>query len=175
MISNLRQTLNHLLTLGVVLFLISFTAATIQWYRINDTWVETYLFPVATDYSFTDWRLEPDGAWSAVVYLNKVRGECMYIKDQIETVLGTHPDGSVEESTISYIGDLTPGNNRKTGFQRLDDRLKIDKPSFIKGTVFKGSILHVCSPGRHTVTEFGPFIVGVDSGNPTAVSNAPAH
>ena len=168
MAENFRRNLNWFLALAASAFIISFTAATIQWYRINDTWIETYLFPVATDYSFTDWQEAPDGTWSAVVYMNKIRPECVYVSGQIETVLGTRPDGEVDESTVSYIGDKTPGNNRTVGFQRLDKRLRIDEPSFTKGTVFRGAVLHICTPGRYTVTIFGPFVVGVDSALPPA-------
>lgn len=158
-----RHKLDIFLTVGVMAFLIFFTAASVQWYRINDTWLESYLYPVTTDYSFTDWEEAADGTWSAVVYLNKRRSECVYVSGQIETVLGTKPDGVVDESTVSYIGDKTPGSNRVTGFQRLDNRFRIDEASFVKGTEFRGSVLHVCTPGRYSVTEFGPFTVGVDS------------
>lgn len=158
-----RRKLDIFLTAGVLAFLIFFTAASVQWYRINDTWLESYFFPATTDYSFTDWAQASDETWSAIVYLNKRRSECVYVSGQIETVLGTRPDGIIEESSVSYVGDESPGSNRVTGYQRLDHRFRIDKASFVEGTTFRGSVLHVCTPGRYSVTEFGPFTVGVDS------------
>lgn len=166
MSSNFRQKLDLFLTAGVLAFLISFTAASVQWYRINDTWLESYFFPVSTSYSFTDWQQADDLTWSAVAYLEKRRPECVYVSGQIETVLGTTPDGTVYESTVTYLGDMTPGSNRVVGFQRLDTRYRIDNPSFVKGTVFRGQVLHICTPGRYSVTTFGPFTVGVDSALP---------
>lgn len=168
MTGNFRRNLDWLLAAGVLAFIVSFTAASIQWYRINDNWIETYFFPAASDYSFTDWQEASDGTWSAVVYMNKLRPECVYVAGQIETVLGKTPRGVVDESTVSYVGDKTPGSNRTMGFQRLDNRLRIDEPSFVKGTVFTGSVLHICNPGRYTVTTFGPFVVGENSPQPPA-------
>ena len=158
-----RRNLNLFIAAGLAAFFVSFTAASIQWYRINDNWLESYFYPVSTDYSFTNWQQAADGTWSAVVFITKVRPECVFVQSQIETVLGTIPNGEVRESTVSYVQDATPGGNRVTGFQRLDDRFRIDDPAFVEGTVFRGSVLHVCTPGRYTVTEFGPFTVGVDS------------
>ena len=158
-----RRGLNLFLVAGVGAFLISFTAASIQWYRINNVWLETYFYPVVKDYSFSNWQKAADGTWSAVVYINKVRPECVYVAGQVETVVGTTPDGEIEESTISYIGDKSPGSNRPGGYQRLDQRMRIDEPTFTEGTVFQGSVIHVCAPGRYAVSTFGPFTIGVDS------------
>lgn len=160
---NFRRNLNWFLLAGVGAFFISFTAASVQWYRINDSLLESYFYPVAKDYSFTDWQRGSDGTWSAVAYLDKVRDECVYLRGQIETVVGLMPDGSADESTVSYIGDKSPGGNRLPGYQRLDQRFRIDEASFVKGTVFRGAVIHICAPGRYTVTQFGPFVVGVDS------------
>lgn len=161
-----RRNLDYFLTVALSLFFIAFAVASVQWYRINGSMVETLLFPAVTDWTFKDWQLDDQGLWSAEVWVNKKRLECIYVKGQIETVLGHLPDGEPEESTVTHVGDTTPGSNRSLGYQKLDKRYLIDSPKFVKGTVFGGSILHRCHPGDLTVSMFGPFVVGVDSQDP---------
>jgi hypothetical protein len=163
MTSRFRRNLNVFLWTGVISFLIFFTMASLQWYRINSSAIETILYPVVKEYQFRDWQRDPQGSWSAMVFVDKVRPECIYVAHQIETVVGITPDGETVESTISYMGDKSPGSNRPIGLQRLDQRVRIDNPAFVKGTKFWGSVLHNCHEGLPTVTEYGPFTVGVDS------------
>jgi len=155
-----RSKLNYFLSAGVGAFLIFFTLASVQWYRINGGLIETKFFPVFEYLTMDDWERNPTGQWSAVVTFEKFRPECVYVSGQIETVLGDLLDGDTKESTISFIGDTTPGNNRPTGVQQLDQRVQIDDPEFVPGTKFWGTVLHRCHSGSLTVTEFGPFIIG---------------
>ncbi len=143
-------------------FAVAVAALTIQWYTFNEQWVETNFYPVATDYTFTDWQKDDQGRWSAVVYMNKQRGECVFVKGQVETVIGTLPTGEVVESNVTHVGDTTFGGNRPPGYQRLDQRYQIDNPEIVEGTVFNGSVLHRCHGGNVTVTNFGPFTVGLN-------------
>lgn len=158
----LRKYINAFLIAGVSAFIISFTVASVQWYRLNQGWIETRFFPVFAYHSMDDWDRNATGQWSAVVTFEKFRPECVYVAGQIQTVLGDLPDGQIKESTISFIGDDTPGSNRNPGLQTLDRRVQIDDASFTPGTKFWGTVLHKCHPGSLTVTEFGPFIVGRD-------------
>lgn len=162
MTEKFRRNLDYFLTAGVLAFLVSFTAASIQWYRINQGWIETTFFPVVQYEEFDDWQRNSAGQWSAVVTINKLRPECVYVSGQIQTVLGDFPDGEIKESTLSFIGDNSPGNTRPKGVQKLDKRVQIDDASFVPGTKFWGSVLHKCHDGNLTVTEFGPFVLGQD-------------
>lgn len=157
-----HKNLNYALIAGVGMFLIAFTFASIQWYRINGSMIETKFFPVFRYLSMDDWQMNDEGKWSTVVTFEKFRPECVFVSGQIQTVLGEIPGGDMKESTITYLGDTTPGSNRNPGVQTLDSRVQIDDPDFTPGTIFWGTVLHRCHPGSLTVTEFGPFVVGQD-------------
>lgn len=142
-----HRNLNYALLAGVGMFLIAFTFASVQWYRINGSLIETKFFPVFTYLSMDDWQADDEGRWSAVVTFEKHRAECVYVSGQILTILGNLPDGEPKESTITIIGDDTPGSNRAIGLQRLDARFQIDDPTFVPGTKFWGNVIHRCHPG----------------------------
>lgn len=122
--------------------------------------LESYFSPVFIDRTHIDWREESDGTWSAVVFLNKRRGACIYVRDQIETAVGLTPSGEAVESRIEYVEDRTPGSNRPVGWQRLDSRIHFLDPGIVAGTVLRGVVLHQCGNGSVTVTEWGPVVVG---------------
>jgi len=156
-----RRNLNYFLTAGVGAFLIAFTAASIQWYRINSGLIETQFFPVFAYRSMDDWQRNSTGQWSAVVTYEKFRPECVYVSGQIQTVLGDLPTGVAKESTISFLGEAG-SDDHPVGLQTLDRRIQIDDPTFTPGTKFWGTTLHRCHDGALSVTEFGPFVIGQD-------------
>lgn len=155
-----KSNLDKFLFAMVGAFLIAFAGATVQWYRMSSEQLETLLFPVFHYVSMDDWQETASGQWVAVVTVEKYRSECVYVKGQIPTVLGLLPSGEIKESTVSFVGDFTPGSNRNVGIQILDKGFQIDDPTFIPGTKFWGTALHRCHEGDLTVTNFGPFIVG---------------
>ena len=173
-----RYWLNRYLLVAMLAFLLSagfFLNSLVAVYRGD---LESYFSPVFIDRTHVDWREEADGTWSAVLFLNKRRGACVYVRDQIETAVGLTPDGDAVESRIEYVADLTPGSNRPVGWQRLDarghfldpgtvtvplhTRSHFLDPGIVEGTVLRGVVLHQCGSGTVTVTEWGPVIVGVD-------------
>lgn len=157
-----RYWLNRYLLVAMLAFLLSagfFLNSLVAVYRGD---LESYFSPVFIDRTHVDWREEADGTWSAVVFLNKRRGACVYVRDQIETAVGLTPDGEAVESRVEYQEDLTPGSNRPVGWQRLDARVHFLDPGIVRGTVLRGVVLHQCGSGNVTVTEWGPVVVGVD-------------
>ena len=155
-----HNRLNYVLAAGVGVFLIFFTTALLQWYRMAGGLIETKLFPVFEWVSIDDWQKNEKDQWSGVVTLEKFRPECVYLSGQAQTVLGYLPGDVVRESTITYVGDQTPGSNRATGVQTIDQRVQIDDPSFTPGTKFWGTVVHISHEGSLTVSELGPFLIG---------------
>lgn len=157
-----RSALDRVLVVFGIIFLVSFGITLNRWMALNQPRFETVFYPAVTDFTFQDWRQEADGTWSAIVYMLKSRAECVYVKDQIVTYVGVTPSGEAVETTFTSMGDLTPGNNRAEGWQRLDDRQKLDSVAFVPGTKFWGAILHQCHDGLPTVSRLGDHTVGQD-------------
>lgn len=157
-----RYWLNRYLLVAMLAFFLSggfLLASLVSVYRGD---LESYFSPVFIDRTHLGWTQEPDGTWSAVVFLNKRRGACVYVEDQIETAVGLTPSGEAVESRIEYVEDLTPGSNRPVGWQRLDARVHFLDPGIVEGTILRGVVLHQCGSGSVTVTEWGPVTVGED-------------
>ncbi len=131
--------------------------------------IESRFLPVYTDRTHTEWRQEEDGSWSAIVFLNKRRSGCVYVRDQIETVVGVTPSGTVHEANIVYIGDRSPGSNRPGGWQQLDLRVMFDNPALVEGSIIRGSTLHQCHANQATVTSWGPVVIGEEQSLPSYV------
>lgn len=165
------RNLNRVLTVAVIAFMVSFGITLNRWLALNQARFETFFFPAVEDFTFRDWQQEPDGTWSAIVWVYKARGECVYIPDQIVTYIGLTPAGETVETTFVSVGDTTPGNNRPDGWQRLDRRQKMNSPEFIPGTRFRGTIMHQCHDGLPTVSLVGEHIVGVDDPFPAYVND----
>jgi len=164
-----RNRLNITLIATGITFFTTLAITTHAIVRMNETRIKEYLYPVVEDWTFRDWRLEEDGYWSAVVYINKIRGECEYVKDQIPTVLGIDITGEPMEAILAFIDDQSEGNSRPTGWQRLDNRVKITNENFLTGTVFRGVMLHNCGDEKPFITEYGPFVVGIETEFPDYV------
>jgi hypothetical protein len=164
-----KRKLNRYLMMVTMVFGSSLGVIVYQFVKFNAPAIESVYWPAAKDYTFQNWAEDADGFWSADAYLFKARQECIYVKDQIETVVGVTPSGAQVEAVIEYVDDQTPGNNRNVGWQELDKRFKIRSLDFVPGTVFRGSVLHNCREGLPTVTFYGPFTVGRDTDFPLYV------
>lgn len=157
-----RYWLNRCLLVGMLAFLLSLGFLGNSLVSVYRGDLESYFSPVFVDRTHIDWRRNEDGTWSAVVFLNKRRGACVYLRDQIETAVGLTPEGEAVESRIEYVEDRTPGSNRPVGWQRLDARIHFLDPGIVEGTILRGVVLHQCGSGNVTVTEWGPVVVGVN-------------
>lgn len=165
-----RYWLNRYLAVALAAFLTSALILGNSLFTIYRGDLESRFAPVFVDRTHIDWRREADGSWSAVVFIYKRRGSCVYVKDQIETAIAVIPGGEIVEAPISYINDPTPGSNRPRGWQRLDSRVHFNSPEIVSGSILRGSVLHQCGgDGRLTVTEWGPVIVGEDQDLPDYV------
>ena len=83
-----RYWLNRYLLVVLVAFFLSagfLLTSLVSVYRGD---LESYFSPVLIDRAPVDWREGPDGTGRAVVFLNKRRGACIYVRDQIETAVG---------------------------------------------------------------------------------------
>lgn len=155
-----RRRVNIFTLASFIAFLICVILTGQNWYQMNSGKIETRFYPVVTNYTYRDWRQEPNGNWSAVVFIYKERPECVYIKEQIETVIGITPDGDPVEALVKYIDDPSPGSNRPAGWQRLDKRVELVSDKITQGTSIRGTLLHQCREGTATVSMYGPSIVG---------------
>ena len=165
------RTLNYVLSAAGIVFLVSFGIALNRWIIINEGRFETTFYPAVQDYTFRNWREEPDGTWSAEAYVFKARAECVYVQNQVVTFIGLKDTGETVETTFESLGDKSPGSNRPDGWQRLDERVKLDSPEFSKGTKFHGTIMHQCHSGLPTVSFMGFHIVGQDDPFPYYVQD----
>lgn len=158
----LHYVANLFLASATIAFFLSLMEVSRDWLEINRESLETRFFPVVTDWTFRDWEQNDEDHWTAVVWVNKRRAECIYVADQVVTVTAITEQGPVE-AAIRFIGDETPGNNRPTGWQRLDARLEIVSSKVDDGDPLKGQVLHRCHESTFpTVSPFGPVTVGVD-------------
>lgn len=156
-----RRRLDLFLIFVGVLFIASVSILTMTYVMIYRGDLESRYAPVFTDRTHTDWRQEPDGTWTATVFMDKRRGGCVYVSDQIETVIATIPSGDIVEAPLRYVADRSPGSNRPEGWQRLDAGVNITDPLIGPGATIIGSTIHRCSNSeKFTVTRWGPSVVG---------------
>jgi hypothetical protein len=161
--SEFRRGLDQFLWASTIALTGSLLLVGNHWLAMNRSAIETRFFPAVTDYTFQDWKHDPTTGYpSAKVFMFKVRGECVYAKDQIETALGVTPAGDIVEAVIDYVGDPSPGSNRAEGWQRLDARVVYMSDAFVLGTLIRGSVIHGCHKGTPTVSFWGPAVVGED-------------
>ncbi|AGH31484.1 hypothetical protein LOKG_00048 [Loktanella phage pCB2051-A] len=168
-IKDLNRVLNMVLVPATAIFIISLGVTTSTVMKMNEAAIERWLKPAISDFTFREWQKEPDGSWSAVMYLYKHRAECVYVKDQIPTVNGVTADGTFVESLIEFVDDNSPGNSRNVGWQRLDKRVKIANLDFVSGMEISGSFSHNCGKMIPTVTTFEGVEIGVDTSYPDYV------
>lgn len=166
---NFRRALNAVFVFACMGFFTGVFLVVQNWYDINKGALEARFFPVVTDYTHRDWKQQPNGNWSAVVFIYKRRAECVYVREQIETVVAITPSGESVEALIRYVDDPSPGSNRTTGWQRLDARVEFLNPQIVPGSVLRGQILHQCHEGLPTVSTYGPVVVGRDTPLPDYV------
>lgn len=160
--NQVRKMANLLIFLAGIGFIVSSWVLGSQYLSVNRNGFESRFFPPTVDWTFREWRQEPNGHWSAEVYFFKLRPECIYISDQIVTATFYTPHGEIGETGIAYVGDETPGNNRPDGWQRLDDRVEFLHPEITPGTVMRGNVIHQCHEGAPTVSGFRDVVVGQD-------------
>lgn len=165
-----RKRVNIYLMMTLVMFGGSLFLTAHSIFNIYRADLETLLFPVYTDRTHVAWERASDGTWSSVVFINKIRPGCIYVKEQKETVIAVTAAREIIEANLVYIGDRSPGSNRPQGWQQLDLRVRIDNPRVTRGSTIRGSTLHRCSDGPITVTEWGPAIVGIDEPLPYYVT-----
>lgn len=145
----------------VALTLVFGFVAALEWYEKNWDRMETQYYAPIQDVTFRDWAQDENGLWSAAVFINKTRSECVWTKGQIVTLQIRSENGSFFESLITFVGDESEDSNRPSGWQRLDDRVRVDSPRAQKGDIFRGAFLHGChTQGKPIVSEFGPAVIG---------------
>lgn len=157
-----KKLANLLLMFAVAGFAVSSSLVVNQYLNANKQGIESRYFPPAEDFTFRNWRQEPNGHWSAEVFYFKARPECLYVPTQIVTVTYNNPMGEIGESLIKFIGDSTVGNTRPEGWQRIDKRVEFLDPAIGPGTLIRGSFLHQCHDGLPTVSRFRSIVVGQD-------------
>lgn len=156
----LRRTIDLVLALAGIGFIVSAGILGYQYIQVNRSGFEERVWPPTEDWTFRNWRKEENGHWSAEVYFYKARPECIYLKDQIVSVLFTNTLGEIGESSIAFIGDVSPGNSRPDGWQRIDTRVEMLNPKIDSGTIIRGMFLHKCHEGLPTVSGFRGIVVG---------------
>lgn len=160
-IQQIRVLSNLLIVLSLMGLLVSGFFVFREAYDMNKAGLESKLFPPTKDWTFREWRQDGDGRWSAEVYYYKSRPECRYVSGQLVTITFRNPnDRLIGESLVTFVGDVSEGNTRATGWQRMDDRIRFDRPDIERGALLRGEFLHQCHPGSPTVSGFRRIVVG---------------
>jgi len=157
-----RKMVNLVLALAGLGFIVSAGILGYQYVQVNRSGFEARVWPPTEDWTFRNWQQEENGHWSAEVYFYKARPECIYVQDQIVTVSFANTLGEVGESRIAFIGDVSPGNSRPEGWQRVDTRVELLNSHIDPGTIIRGMFLHQCHEGLPTVSGFRGVVVGQD-------------
>jgi len=158
----MRRLVDLIILLASIGFIASVGILANQYITINRAGLESILWPPTEDWTFRNWRQEPDGTYSAEVYFYKDRPECIFMRDQVISVSFSNPLGVIGESRVRFVGDDTPGNSRPEGWQRVDDRMKFLDAAIVPGTVIRPNVLHQCHDGLPTVSGFQGVVVGQD-------------
>ena len=158
--AQLRKLVNGLMLIAFAGFLVSSALVFNEYMRLNQARLEARFWPPTKHWTFREWEQDSMGRWSAEVYYYKDRPECLYVGDQVVTVTYINPDDQLGEAGVTFIGDLTDGNTRPGGWQRLDTRLRIESSNIAPGAVIRGFFLHQCHEGLPTTSGFKNIIVG---------------
>lgn len=167
-----KRRLDRVIGALVFTFFLSGVFVAYETYAVNRGAIESRLFPVTTNWTFRDWQKVPSGAWgatlpsgelaetmpelvgrwSAIVYFYKNRPECEYLQDQIVTARYVTPLGTIGETKVLVLGDISVGNSRAGGWHRMDYRVVFLDPAIGPGTKLRSVYLHRCDVARQAVS-----------------------